>query len=67
MTTVTDYKFTAHIAYREYYQRVQYYVTEVENKSRGYILNLRIAVNNSETAKLQAFNLACRRVVTGRK
>jgi len=29
MITATDFKFGTHIAYREYYQRVQNYVTGV--------------------------------------
>jgi len=52
MAKATDFKFGVHIAYIiEYYPLAQNYVTGGKTLSRGYILNLGIIVNNSETAK----------------
>jgi len=50
MPIATDFKFDVCIAYIEYYAQAQNWVTGAKARSRGYILYLRIAMNNSETA-----------------
>jgi len=55
MATTTDLKFNVRLAYKKYYPLAQSCHMEqnyVICMPRGYILNLRIAVNNSETAKV---------------
>jgi len=67
MATATYFKFGRHIAYTEYYLLAQTRSQWVKIRSRGYILKLWIAVNNSETAKLRASYLACRQIVRSRQ
>jgi len=45
-------------AYIEYYLQTQNYVAGGKTRSRGYILNLRTTVNNSETAIAMGFKFS---------
>jgi len=50
MATATDFKFGGDIAYIEYYPQAQNWSQGAKTGSCGRILNLRIAVINSQMA-----------------